>query len=288
MVGNQRTEFTYDGSSRLVSLRLLTNGSELSLRRFLWDGGRICEERDAAGVVTKRFFPQGMKAESGPVTGTFFYSRDHLGSVRELTDSSGSVRARYAYDPFGRRTRTAGDMEANFGFVGMFLSAESGLYLATFRAYDPELGRWLSRDPLTDAEREEGANLYVYVGNNPVNMTDPLGLKAQCCADEWEVLQVAKNRCGFMINRAFERCDFANRHTPMIAEGVCSKEFKVAGDICTDAIEDIIEAETEYYNCMTKSGCSLKPPSCPTGDIAKGGLQRAVREYFNDWRRGGK
>jgi hypothetical protein len=54
----------------------------------------ICEERDAAGAVTKRFFPQGMKVESGPAAGNYYYTRDHLGSIRELTDSSGNVRAR--------------------------------------------------------------------------------------------------------------------------------------------------------------------------------------------------
>lgn len=174
--GNERTEFTYDGGSRMVSIRKLVNGSEVSLRRFVWCGNRICEERDALGTVTKRFFPQGVKLETGPAAGTYFYARDHLGSVRELTDSSGSVRARYSYDPYGRRTKLSGDLEADFGFAGMFFTAEANLSLTYFRAYDAELGRWLSRDPLKDAERLQGPNLYAYVANDPVNLTDPLGL----------------------------------------------------------------------------------------------------------------
>ena len=51
--------------SRMVSIRQLTNGSEVSFRRFVWCGDEICEERDAAGAVTKRFFRKGMKVESG-------------------------------------------------------------------------------------------------------------------------------------------------------------------------------------------------------------------------------
>jgi RHS repeat-associated protein len=175
-IGNQRTEFTYDGLSRRVSIRHLTNGVEVTFRRFVWCDGEICEERNAAGSVTKRFFPQGMKVETGPNAGNYFYTRDHLGSIRELTDSAGNVRVRYAYDPYGRRTKLSGDMEADFGFAGMFWSGQASLSLTRFRAYDAELGRWLSRDPLPEAEMLQGPNLYAYVGNNPNNLVDPLGL----------------------------------------------------------------------------------------------------------------
>jgi RHS repeat-associated protein len=174
--GDQRTEFAYDGHGRMVGIRQLLDGLVVSHRLFVWCGAEICEERDATGAVVKRYFPQGVKVESGPVTGTFFYTRDHLGSIRELTDGSGNVRARYAYDPYGRRTKLEGDMDADFGFAGMFWSSEVNLSLTLFRAYDPELGRWLSRDPLKDAELTEGPNLYAYVADNPVNYIDPLGL----------------------------------------------------------------------------------------------------------------
>jgi hypothetical protein len=80
-------------------IRQLQNGSEVSFRRLVWCDNEICEERDASGgTVAKRFFPQGVKFETGTVTGAFFYSRDHLGSIHELTDSGGTVRARFAYD----------------------------------------------------------------------------------------------------------------------------------------------------------------------------------------------
>lgn len=45
-----------------------------------------------------------------------------------------------------------------------------------YAVYDPTIGRWISRDPLNNAEMLQGPNLYVYVGNNPVDRTDPTGL----------------------------------------------------------------------------------------------------------------
>ncbi len=175
--GNSRTEFAYDAGSRLAYIRQLQNGSETSFRRFVWCGGRICEERDKTGaIVIKRFYAQGVKLETGTNAGSYYYTRDHLGSIRELTDSTGMVRVRYAYDPWGRRTKITGDLDADFGFAGMFWSPEVNLAITHFRDYDPELGRWLSRDPLHDAEMKEGPNLYAYVQNSPVRWTDPLGL----------------------------------------------------------------------------------------------------------------
>jgi len=63
----------------------------------------------------------------------------------------------------------------DFAFTGHYYHARSGLYLAPYRAYNPTIGRWLSRDPLKDAEVSQGPNLYLYVRNNPINLTDPDG-----------------------------------------------------------------------------------------------------------------
>jgi RHS repeat-associated protein len=173
--GNQTTQLSYDGYGRCIGIRQLINGIETSNRLFLWAGGQIREERTPNGTVSKRFFRQGMALESGTTPGAYFYTRDHLGSIRELTDSTASIRARYSYDPFGRPTHLAGDLDTDFGFAGMFYPAELSVNLTRFRAYDPDIGRWLSRDPLNDAERKQGPNLYAYVRNNPVNLIDPIG-----------------------------------------------------------------------------------------------------------------
>jgi RHS repeat-associated protein len=94
--------------------------------------------------------------------------------VRELVNAGDlATRARYDYDPYGQRTKLAGDLDADFGFTGHYEHAPSGLTLAPFRAYDSALGRWLSRDPIGE---EGGINLYSYLESEPIQLVDLLGL----------------------------------------------------------------------------------------------------------------
>ena len=167
-------EFAYDGAYRRVLEKL--NG--VVIKRWVWDGTKIAEERMPDGTTTtRRYFTQGEQRIGGADAGIYFYTRDHLGSIRELTDSSAIVRAQYDYDPYGVRTKIAGNLECDLGFTGHYYHAGSNLHLTLFRAYDQETGRWLSSDPIGE---NGGLNLYAYVGGNPINRIDPLGL-----SDTW-------------------------------------------------------------------------------------------------------
>ena len=130
-----------------------------------------CEFRNANGAVQFQLYPQG-QYQSGAA---YFYTRDHLGSIREMTNTSGTVLARYDYDPWGRSTTVIGTNKPDFNFTGLYQHAKSGLDMAAYRFYDPDLGRWLNRDPIGEAG---GLNLYGYVENDPINLWDPLGLDA--------------------------------------------------------------------------------------------------------------
>jgi RHS repeat-associated protein len=204
-----------------------------------------------------------MQIVSGADAGRYFYTRDHLGSIRELIDTSGSVRARYSYDPYGRRTKLTGDLDADFGFAGMFWSPEAALSLARFRAYDPQTGRWLSRDPLRKAEEREGPNLYAYVRNNPVNLNDPLGLAPdECCALPRQALDGRMGGdCIVAQKRALQICAFAQKETPGVAAAECVAQLNSAADWCTFAASQLLNAETEYLECVISAGCYT--PTCP-------------------------
>jgi RHS repeat-associated protein len=171
------TLFRYDGLGRRAGIiELSPAGATNAVRNFVWDGIEIAEERGADGSVAKRFYPQGFRAE-GATPENLYYTRDHLGSVREVVAADGATaRAAHAYDPWGRNTKLSGDVDADFLFTGHFYHQPSGLHLAPFRAYDPAVGRWTSRDPLPMAEVSQGINLYAYCASAAIGSLDLLGL----------------------------------------------------------------------------------------------------------------
>jgi RHS repeat-associated protein len=276
--GNVRSELTYDGLGRLTAIRCLTNGVESSFRRFVWLDSQIAEERNGSGAVTRRFFQQGMRIEGGTAAGNYYYTRDHLGSLREVVDSSGALRARYSYDLYGRPRRLSGDVEASFGFAGMFYSSETGFFHTRFRAYDPEVGRWLSRDPLADAELQEGPNLYLYAANNPVNLVDPLGL---CCEEMKDsgnhFFEENQARCHELNEAANQACAYATQQHSVpnpngygelganpFADGICADKREAARKFCDSAKKDLNTRFAEYLKCLKKP-CVPATCSKPAG-----------------------
>lgn len=171
-----RTEFTYDGLSHRKKIVEKFGNTVTSTKQFIWTGNRIAEERDANNVVTRRYYSNGEQRLGGTDAGLYYYTRDHLGSIRELSDGAGSLRARYDYDLFGNTTNVSGDLSIDFGFTGHYRHSASNLYLAPFRAYDPTIGRWFSRDPIAE---KGGLNLYGYVTADPINRLDPDGLRSE-------------------------------------------------------------------------------------------------------------
>lgn len=157
---NNFTSCTYGPLSALTKIVETRSGSVTSTKQFIGE-----EERDVSGAVTRQFFGRGEVISGTP----YFFTFDQLGSVKEMTDASGTVQAEYAYDPYGRKIRISGSLDADNQYAGMYLHAPSGLYLTMHRAYAPSLGIWLKRDPA------DGAS-YGYVNGNPISRNDPSGL----------------------------------------------------------------------------------------------------------------
>ena len=97
-----------------------------------------------------------------------------------LTDPPGGGAAgggeHYAYGPFGEGS-DAGNGTIAYRYAGQRFDPETGLYYMRARYYSVKAGRFLSPDPIG---YDDGPNIYAYVGNNPINFIDPLGLACVC------------------------------------------------------------------------------------------------------------
>jgi len=100
---------------------------------------------------------------------------DGNGNVAALLNDSGALTAYYEYGPYGELWRASGaDAERNpFRFSTKYFDAESKFYYYGYRYYSPDLGRFISRDPIGESG---GLNLYAFVNNNPGNYYDYLGM----------------------------------------------------------------------------------------------------------------
>jgi RHS repeat-associated protein len=165
-------------------------------------------ELNAAGQVTSRF----VHAANGHVPSymvrdgeLYAYVRDRLGSVRLVVrESTGNVVQRIEYDDFGRVLLDTNPGFQPFGFVGGLTDPDTGLVHFGAREYDPESGRFLSRDPLGF----EGGDLnpYAYVGNDPINRIDPLGTSWYDPSD-WTLEDVSNFAANFGDTMTFGATD---------------------------------------------------------------------------------
>ncbi len=102
---------------------------------------------------------------------TYYYCTNHSGNTTMITDETGSVVWQDELSPFGESGGTIGIIDEDALYTGKQMDEDTGLYYFNARWYDPGAGRFISEDPVKD-----GANWYIYCGNDPVGLIDEYGL----------------------------------------------------------------------------------------------------------------
>jgi RHS repeat-associated protein len=175
--------YEYDPLGRRIS-KTTTAGTT----RYFYDGARVIQEKDGSGNL-KASYLYGAWIDDIIVmqrgVNDYYYHTNSQGSVIALTNTSGNPEEYYEYDAYGKvkffdnnYSELSNSAVGNpYLFTGRRLDEEIGLYYYRYRYYEPNHGRYISRDPIGIwADNKNLGNGYTYVGNNTKNFIDPYGL----------------------------------------------------------------------------------------------------------------
>lgn len=158
--------------------------------------GLLYEEElnNLTNVVTKKHYLNagdgtiGVLSYTGTAySGTQYWHKDHMGSTMVISDATGALVERLAYEPFGKRRNANGTTDAagtltsvntKRGYTEQEMMDEVGLINMNGRVYDPAISRFLSPDPTVQAPTYlQAYNRYSYTVNNPLKYFDPTGFE---------------------------------------------------------------------------------------------------------------
>jgi RHS repeat-associated protein len=150
-----------------------------------------------------------------------YLHRDHLGSVRAITDATGTEIESAIYKPFGEQTETlspANLTPESKGWIGERFDTDAGLQYLNARYYDPVLGLFLQPDWFEVLQPGVGTNRFSYSFNDPVNKLDPMGNETKP-ASGWE-----KFKSYFGLDQASR--DRTHQYNAQVSLGLASQMIK--------------------------------------------------------------
>jgi len=199
---NTVAEYAYDGVNRRTVKKTYTSGSLSETRDFYYsDQWQVIEERVTISSVRtlERQFIWGLRyiddlilrevfdTSSGSLLNRRYSCQDANFNVVAITDTSGGVTQRFAYDSYGVSKAqdaafvSATNTEWETRYAGYRWDAETGLYQVRMRYLHSHLGRWITRDRISLLDDQ---NTYTYCFSASLTVRDPFGLSPKCCGPD--------------------------------------------------------------------------------------------------------
>ena len=180
-IGTKKYLYKYDSLGQRV-IKEEGNNKE----RYQYQDGRIKQvEKEGEYSLIYSYSSNGIIQSVSEISNkdikTYFYLIDIIGNIVGLVDENGNIVVEYDYSSYGKvevKKDTVGiSKKDHIRYKGYIYDEETKLYYLISRYYDPEIGRFISPDSVEYIEPSSisGLNLYVYCGNDPINMYDPSG-----------------------------------------------------------------------------------------------------------------
>ena len=190
--GNRRVECRYDYLNRRIEKAVYEGEILMSKKRFIYHGYLQIAELDAAATesampvlrktylwdplepAATRILAMSLFDETGTWVENLYYTHDLLKNTTALFGIRAGRRALYEYGPYGNILRMEGNAAEDnpFRFSSEYADDELGLVYYNYRYYNPQNGRWISRDPIIEKQKD---NVYSYAYNTPSILIDVQG-----------------------------------------------------------------------------------------------------------------
>ena len=167
-----KATYGYDGHGRRTWVSYADGSWKVQF--YSLSGELLFTKHSSQGETRHIGLGRRLLAEQNSASGLRYAHTDALGSPVAWTNASGQLITRTRYEPYGGTA--AGTNPTGIGYTGHVNDADTGLVYMQQRYYDPLAGRFLSVDPVvTDPQTGGEFNRYAYVGNDPLDKTDPTG-----------------------------------------------------------------------------------------------------------------
>lgn len=256
--------FKYDPLGRRIEKRIEDRNKkpeDATIITYIYDGQNIIlsYETTPQKTMTTKFVhgqnidePLAIQRDAD----VYFYHADGLGSITALTDSKQKTVESYSYDSFGNLKNATKPMQP-FTYTGRIWDAEIELYDYRARTYAPDLGRFIQKDPIGFEGGD--VNLYSYVGQNPINRTDPTGL-FWGCAKSLALLYLHGNELDPLIKSIM---DYNNKYADALSR--CKLDEAAIYKKASDDLTQIYLARLAALGMSGVCGTSLSGPVTGTG-----------------------